>query len=39
MDRNYDIINFISKYYLKDTWVANFVDIIKILIMLIKTTY
>ena len=40
MDKNYDVITFVSKYFI--SWrpgVANFADIVKIAIMLIKTTY
>ena len=40
MDRNYDVINFISKYlYFKKAGVANFGDIIKIASMFIKTIF
>ena len=35
MDRDYDVITFISKYLRE----GNFVDIIKIAIMFIKTTF
>ena len=38
MDRSYDNIIFISKY-LRRPEVVNFADIIKIAIMLIKTTF
>ena len=40
MNRNYDVITFISKYfYFKKDWVANFAEIIKVLIMFIKTIF
>ena len=40
MDRNSDVVKFISKYfYFKKARVANFVDIIKITTMFIKTTF
>ena len=38
MDRNYDVITFISKYiYFKKAGVAIFADIIKIVTMSVKT--
>ena len=38
MDRNYDIITFISKYvYFKKAGVAIFADIVKIVTIFIKT--
>ena len=40
MDRNYDVIIFISKYlYFKKARAANFADIIKIATMFIKTVF
>ena len=40
MDRNYDVITFISKYlYFKKAGVAIFADIIKIVNMFIKTIF
>ena len=39
MDRNYDIVNFISNFILRMPRLANFADIVKIAIMFIKTTF
>ena len=40
MDRNYDVITFISKYrYFKKAWVAIFADIIKIITRFIKQIF
>ena len=40
MDRNYDVITFISVYlFLRRSRVANFADIIKIASLFIKTTF
>ena len=40
MERNYDIINFVSKYLsLRRLWVAISADIIKIVTMFIKTIF
>ena len=40
MDRNYNVITFISKYfYFKKARGANFADIIKISTMFIKTAF
>ena len=40
MDKNYDIITFISKYlYFKKAWRSRFSDIIKILTMFIKANF
>ena len=40
MDRNYDVIIFVSKYFvLRRPKGCNFADIIKIATMLIKTTF
>ena len=39
MDRNYDIINFISNFILRMSRLANFADIVKIAIIFIKTTF
>ena len=40
MDRNYDVLTFISKYlFLRRPRVANSADIIKIATMFIKTTF
>ena len=40
MKRNYGVVNFISKYrFLRRPRVANFVDIIKVATMFIKTTF
>ena len=39
MNRNFDVINFISKYlHLRRPRVANFADIIKIATIFVKTT-
>ena len=38
MDKNYDVMTFISKYpYFKKTWSCIFTDIIKIVSLFIKT--
>ena len=37
MDRNYDVNLFFKKAFFKKTWVAIFADIIKIVIIFIKT--
>ena len=39
MDRNYDVITFISKYLSKRLRVAVFADIIKIVTMFIKALF
>ena len=40
LDKDYDAITFISKYYiLRRPRIANFADIIKIATMFIKTTF
>ena len=40
MDGNYDVITFISKYFIfRRPRLANFADIIKITIMFIKTIF
>ena len=41
MDKNYDNINFVSKYffYLRMPRVATFADMIKVAIMFIKTMF
>ena len=40
MNRNYDVINFISKYFcFKKPRVASFADIVKVATMVIKTTF
>ena len=40
MDRNYEVITFISKYlYVRRPRVVNFADIIKIATIFIKTTF
>ena len=39
MDKNYDIITFISKYYLSRPRVANFAEIIKIPTFFINITF
>ena len=39
MDRNYDIINFISNFISRMPRLATFADIVKIAIMFIKTTF
>ena len=40
MDKNYDVINFISKYlFIRRPRIANFVDSIKIVTTFIKTTF
>ena len=39
MDRNYDVISFISKYFYSSLGVANFADIMKIAMMLIKAAF
>ena len=38
MDRNYDVITFISKYpYFKKAWSSHFADIIKIVTIFVQT--
>ena len=38
MDKNYDVITFISKYsYFKKAWSSHFADIIKIVTTFIRT--
>ena len=39
MDRNYDVITFISKSILRRPWVVIFADNIKVVTMFIKTIF
>ena len=39
MDRNYDVITGISKYFFRRSRVVNYIDIIKIATMIIQTTF